>query len=452
MNGSNSLTIESPLDAGHLSQLQIWIMVLCGAVALIDGFDTQAIAFVAPHIVNAWRLTPSAFGPVFGAGLLGSFAGALIMGSLGDRIGRKPALLLSVSIFAAGSLITAFVSSVGVLIGMRLVTGFGLGGALPCFIALASEYAPKRRRESLVSLMFCGFPVGAVIGGLVSEGMVALWGWQSVFIAGGLLPIAIAAIFIPVVPESIGHLASRGRFAEIHQILARMGLSASDDLMRASPPVRVTVSKLFAEKRAAGTLLLWTTLFLSLLLTYLLINWIPLVARAVGVNVRAAVIAVSLLNLGAVCGCLVIGWLADHYPPPRVIGCAYVAGAVAIFLIGRSQHSAVLLCATAFFSGILSIGAQMCTVSFCASFYDTTVRSTGVGWAMGIGRFGAIVGPVLGGLLLSAGVDAAALFATAATVSLGAGGVMWVMALTVPNDPEHRGRYERVSSKRRLAD
>lgn len=432
MNGNHSPTIESIVDTGHLSRLQIWIMVLCGAVALIDGFDTQAIAFVAPHIASAWGVAPSAFGPVFGAGLLGSFVGALAMGPLGDRVGRKPALLLSMAIFSVGSLATALVLSIGILAGARLITGFGLGGALPCFIALASEYAPKRRRESLVALMFCGFPVGAVIGGLVSESMVAVWGWPSVFVIGGLLPIAIAAIFIPTVPESIGHLASRGKFDDVRRILARMGLTASEDLMRAPQPGRATVSSLFANRRAAGTLLLWATLFLSLLLTYFLINWIPLVAHTVGANVKAAVIAVSLLNLGAIGGCLVIGRLADRYAPPHVIACAYAAGAIAVFLIGRTQHSAALLCATAFLTGVLSIGAQMCTVSFCASFYDTKLRATGVGWAMGMGRIGAIVGPVLGGLLLGAKVDATVLFATAAAVSLGAAGAMWAMMLAAP--------------------
>lgn len=436
MDANNPFVLEPDIAATRLSPLQGWIIALCGAVALIDGFDTQAIAFVAPHISGAWHIKPAAFGPVFGAGLLGSFIGALVFGPLGDRIGRKPALLLSISIFAAGSLATAWVASLAALVGMRVVTGFGLGGALPCFIALASEYAPRHRRESTVSLMFCGFPVGAVIGGLVSEVMVAAWGWPSLFIVGGLAPVVIGAIFMAVVPESISYLTHHGRLPEAKRILARMGLRQVDEPTGSTSSARAPISTLFTGKRALGTPLLWTTLFLSLLLTYFLINWIPLVARAAGANVGAAVIAVALLNFGAICGCLVIGRLADRYAPPPVIGCAYAVGAIAIVLIGQAQRSGMLLCVTAFFAGMLSIGAQMCTVSFCASFYGTQLRSTGVGWSMGVGRVGAMAGPVLGGVLISSGLEGSMLFLIAGILSLLAGGTTFLMRFALPEKPD----------------
>jgi AAHS family 4-hydroxybenzoate transporter-like MFS transporter len=433
MSGSNNISPESAIDVSRLSHLQIVIMVLCAAIAMIDGFDTQSIAFVAPHIADAWKIPASSFGPVFGAGLLGSFVGALTLGPLGDRIGRKPALLVSVLIFAVGSLLTPLAESIRPLIAMRFGTGLGLGGALPCFISLASEYAPKRIRESLVSLMFCGFPVGAVIGGLLCGKLVSHWGWKSAFIAGGAIPILIMPVFMVLVPESIEYLARRGKRSKVRHILTRIGYSRDwdADVTALSPPVRVSVTSLFADRRASGTLLLWATLFLSLLLTYFLINWIPLVARSTGADIGTAVVAVSMLNLGAVFGCVGIGRFADRFAPPLVIGCAYAAGAAAIFLMGHVQRSGTLLCVTAFLAGMLSIGAQMCTVSFCASFYGAQLRSTGVGWAMGIGRVGAICGPVLGGLFLEAGMGTHALFGTTAVTSLGAAAAMWLMALVI---------------------
>ena len=435
MSSSHHVSPESAIDVGRLSSLQIVIMVLCAAIAMIDGFDTQSIAFVAPHIADAWSIPASSFGPVFGAGLLGSFVGALTLGPLGDRIGRKPGLFISVLIFAVGTLLTPLAGSIHSLAAMRFGTGLGLGGALPCFISLASEYAPKRSRESLVSLMFCGFPVGAVIGGLLCGKLVAQWGWKSAFIAGGALPILIMPVFMAVVPESIEYLARRGKHAEVQRILTRLGNDRDwdVDLTALSPPERISIAGLFADRRALGTLLLWATLFLSLLLTYFLINWIPLVARSTGADVGLAVIAVSMLNLGAVFGCVGIGRLADRFAPPIVIGCAYGGGAVAIFLMGQVQGSGTLLCVTAFVAGMLSIGAQMCTVSFCASFYGTHLRATGVGWAMGIGRVGAICGPVLGGLLLDAGMGTAALFSTTAVASLGAAAAMWLMKFSSPH-------------------
>jgi AAHS family 4-hydroxybenzoate transporter-like MFS transporter len=435
MSSSHHVSPESAIDVSRLSSLQIVIMVLCAAIAMIDGFDTQSIAFVAPHIADAWSIPASSFGPVFGAGLLGSFVGALTLGPLGDRIGRKPGLFISVLIFAVGTLLTPLAGAIHSLVAMRFGTGLGLGGALPCFISLASEYAPKRSRESLVSLMFCGFPVGAVIGGLLCGKLVAQWGWKSAFIAGGALPILIMPVFMAVVPESIEYLARRGKHAKVQRILTRHGNERDwdVDLTALSPPERISIAGLFADRRALGTLLLWATLFLSLLLTYFLINWIPLVARSTGADVGLAVIAVSMLNLGAVFGCVGIGRLADRFAPPIVIGCAYGGGAVAIFLMGQVQGSGTLLCVTAFVAGMLSIGAQMCTVSFCASFYGTQLRATGVGWAMGIGRVGAICGPVLGGLLLDAGMGTAALFSTTAVASLGAAAAMWLMKFSSPH-------------------
>ncbi|MBB4512592.1 MFS transporter [Paraburkholderia fungorum] len=404
----------------RLSGLQLRIILLCAAVTLVDGFDTQSIAFVAPHIVDVWRVSPVLFAPVFAAGLLASFIGALVLGPMGDRVGRKPALVISLAIFAAGSLGTAFSDSIASLIAMRLVTGLGLGGALPCSITLASEHAPAERRESLVSLMFCGFPLGAVLGGLSSEAMVALWGWKSVFIVGGLLPIVLGALFVPLVPESASFLASRGSSAPGNASAGRTAPSSR----------AVTVHLLFTEGRAVGTLLLWTTLFLSLLLTYFLISWIPLIARASGANVRAGVIAVSLLNLGAVCGSIPLGRLGDRYSPWRVIRAGFAAGAVPIFFIGLGQHSPVLLCVATFVAGMLSIGAQMCTVSYAAALYSTQLRGTGVGWAMGIGRLGAIAGPMLGGLLVNVSMNPPILFAFAAGASLAAGGSMWALGTT----------------------
>lgn len=407
----------------RLSSLQLRVILLCAAITLVDGFDTQSIAFVAPHIVDAWRVSPVLFAPVFAAGLLASFIGALVLGPMGDRVGRKPALVISLAIFAAGSLGTALSNSIASLIAMRLVTGLGLGGALPCAITLASEHAPAERRESLVSLMFCGFPLGAVLGGLSSEAMVALWGWKSVFIAGGLLPVVLGALFVPLVPESASYLASRRSSAP-----GSASAAGTRHAPRSSRPA--AVHQLFTEGRASGTLLLWTTLFLSLLLTYFLISWIPLIARVSGTNARVGVLAVTLLNLGAVCGSIPLGRLGDRYRPWRVIRAGFATGAIAIFCIGLGQHSPVQLCVAAFVAGMLSIGAQMCTVSYAATLYSTQLRGTGVGWAMGIGRLGAIVGPMLGGLFVHVSMNPPVLFAFAAGVSLAAGGSMWALGTT----------------------
>src|SRR3981081_3750755 len=179
--GHEKLSLEAIVDSSPLGSGQIMIIVICALVAVVDGFDTQSIALVAPAIAAAWHVAPSRFGVVFGAGLFGSLVGALVFGICGDRFGRRPALLAAVAVFTATTSITPFTSSLPGLAIVRLVTGFGLGRALPSLISLTAEYAPAKLRGTLVALMFCGFPLGAVIGGIVSAGIIPAIGWASVF-------------------------------------------------------------------------------------------------------------------------------------------------------------------------------------------------------------------------------------------------------------------------------
>jgi AAHS family 4-hydroxybenzoate transporter-like MFS transporter len=413
--------LESIIDGSRLSGFQLTIIALCALVAMMDGFDTQSIAFVAPEIAAAWHVAPASFGPVFGIGLFGGLLGAMSFGVASDRFGRKPLLLLAVLIFAGGSLVTPFVDSVGGLIVCRFVTGIGLGGALPSIISITSEYAPKPVRATIVGLMFCGFPLGAVIGGIASAKLIPAFGWTSVFLVGGAVPLILLPFFMAIVPESVRFLATRQRTAAIARILHRMGRAAEwNGALGAAPATeRSPVAGLFREGRALGTILLWITLFLSLLLSYFLVNWIPIVARQTGMAIESAVLAVAMLNLGAIVGCFVIGRLADRRGPAIVIGIAFACGAVAIAMIGQVGQSSALLLAITFVAGFFSIGAQLCTVAFVAASYETFLRATGVGWSMGVGRVGAIVGPVLGGLLLGAGVATPTLFIVTGVASFG---------------------------------
>ncbi|HEY2036432.1 MAG TPA: MFS transporter [Steroidobacteraceae bacterium] len=419
-----TVSLESIVDAAGLSPRQALLIVLCSLVVMIDGFNTQSIAFAAPAIVAAWRVPPTSFGVVFAAGLLGGLIGALAFGILADRLGRKPSLVAAVLLFATVNLLAPLTTSVEALTVVRLVSGFGLGGALPITISLTSEYAPARMRTTLVALMFCGFPLGAVLGGMGAAKLIPALGWASVFYAGGLIPIALLPFVIGWIPESVRFLSLRQARGRIEQVLRRMRWLElwNGQLMPAARPARSRVASLFAEGRAAATLLLWITLFLSLLLTYFLINWIPLIARSAGYDMTSAMLGVAALNLGAIIGCLVIGRLADRYGRlTRLLGLAFMLGAVAIGLIGASGHSSVWLLAAAFLSGACSIGAQMCTVVYCAEFYETALRSTGVGWAIGIGRIGSIVGPAMGGILIAAGLASSTLFVLIGAMSVGSG-------------------------------
>ncbi len=414
------------LDAGGLGRGQVAVVVLCALVAMVDGFDTQSIALVAPDIAADWGTPAAAFGVVFGVGLFGGLAGAIFFGFTGDRYGRKPTLLVAMAVFAACSLLTPLVTSLTALGLLRLVTGFGLGGALPCVIAITAEYTPARMRSTVVGLMFCGFPLGAVAGGLASARLIPAFGWGSVFLVGGVVPILLFPLLWARLPESARFLALKGDEDPLRAVLGRLGIHGAVE--HEPEETRPSVARLFTERRAGGTLLLWATLFLSLLLTYLLTNWIPLLARQSGIDAASAIFGVVALNLGAVLGCLVIGRLADRSRPTVVIGSAFALGAVAVAAIGHAGGSAGTLMVAAFLAGALSVGAQMCTVALCAGFYETSVRATGIGWAVGIGRIGGIAGPLLGGLLVTLGAGPPELFLVTGATSLGAALAVFALA------------------------
>ena len=268
MPTTSAVNISDVIDEAPIGSLQILTMVLCGLVAILDGFDTQAIAFVAPVIAKQWNVDTSAFGPVFGSGLLGLMFGALIFGPIADRFGRRAVIIWSTVIFGIFAIATVTVDSIYTLIAMRFLTGIGLGGAMPNIIALTSEYAPARRRATLVTLMFCGFPLGAVLGGLVSAPLMQRFGWQSVFYLGGFLPLVLAPVLWTFLPESIRFLVSSGAKKEqLDRTLLGLYRGRPEQIqtnlvLRDDDPSRsALVTRLFKEGQAPGTTFLWIIFF-----------------------------------------------------------------------------------------------------------------------------------------------------------------------------------------------
>jgi AAHS family 4-hydroxybenzoate transporter-like MFS transporter len=421
--------LDRALNSTKVTAFQSTIIGLCALTAMIDGMDTQAIGMVAPAIASDWHVPAASFGPVFGSSLFSGLIGALLVGQAGDRFGRKPVLIFSVFVFALGSLATPFTHSILALLIVRLVTGFGLGGALPIIISITSEFSPKRLRLNIVALMYCGFPFGSVLGGVLAAQLIPKFGWPSIFYIGGVVPLILIPTFALIMPESISFLASRGKRDEVEALSQRLGLQAEDlPNVHGDPPSRATIRRLFAQGRAIGTLFLWTTLFLSLLLTVFLVNWLPLVTHQAGLGVKSAVLGVAALNLGGIVGCFLIGWISKHFRSIVPIAVAYALGGAAIGLIGLVVQSGPTLLAVCFVAGILTVGSQMCAVSLSASYYDAALRSTGVGWALGIGRIGAIIGPVIGGVLIAQHVATPTLFLIAGAVSLGASAAVFGIA------------------------
>jgi AAHS family 4-hydroxybenzoate transporter-like MFS transporter len=421
--GTPAIDLVDFIDREPVGGFQIRLLLTCAGVLFLDGFDTQAIGYVAPALAKEWGLTKGALGPVFSAGLFGLMIGALVFGPLADRVGRKKIIIFSTAAFGLGALATALVQDLNSLLVIRFLTGLGLGGAMPNTVAMTSEYNPQRRRATMVMIMFCGFSIGAALGGFLAADLIPRFGWRSVFIVGGIAPLLLLPVLVWRLPESVRFLATAGRAPErVAELLKRISphsAFAPDArfVVHEAHLAGIPVAHLFREGRTAATLLLWVVFFMSLLDIYFLANWLPTVLNDLGASVSEAVMIGSLLQVGGVVGTLALGSVIDRFSF-RALALVYFGAVFAVGAIGQLSHSAALVSIAIFAAGFCVVGGQIAANALAAAFYPTSVRSSGVGWALGIGRIGSIIGPLVGGMLLAAKWSTSAVFMTAAAAAL----------------------------------
>ena len=404
---TRGLTVAEIIDQQPLSRFQIMTIGLCALVMVLDGFDTQCIGFLVPSIAETFHLPLKAFTPVFAWALIGFMTASMIMGPVADRWGRKWPVVISTLIFAIFATLTGRASSFHEVVIFRGLTGLGLGGAMPNVVALTSEYAPKRLQRVFVSTLFFGMPLGALLGGLAASAMIPAWGWRSVFYLGGILPLLVAMVLIMALPESVQYLAVRGGDErKIAAIMARVapGLADTPATSMIAPDRRhegLPVKYLFAEGRGFGTILLWVPFFMNLLMIYFIVSWLPALLRQAQMPVSAGVKAISMFSLAGIIGSLAQGRLMNRYGAYAVMVSEFLVSTLLIGSLAFAAGSLSFIMAVTFVLGFTIQGAQGGLNALAASFYPTAMRSTGVGWALGIGRVGSIVGPVLGGIMLS---------------------------------------------------
>jgi MFS transporter, AAHS family, 4-hydroxybenzoate transporter len=401
------LNVGALMDDRQLSRFQLQVFALCGLIMLLDGFDALCMGFLAPAIAEDLGIPLQRFGPVFAASLFGLMVASMGCGPIADRWGRKWVIVVSTLTFGSFSLLTARASSLEELVVWRFLTGLGLGGAMTNIVALASEYMPKSRQLSLVTALFMGMPLGALVGSLLSSLMIPLWGWRSVLLLGGFLPLVVAMIAIKRLPESLKFLVlKRGDSRAIPQILQRIApeLSGTTVTLTAANDDQTgeySIKQLFTEGRAAGTVLLWIPFFMNLLIIYFIVSWLPGLLRQLGMPVSAGVLAVSVYSIGGIIGNLLQGRLMSNGRADWVLSIEFGTSAVLIAFLAFAGDSLALTLAVTMVLGICVNGAQAGLNGIAAGFYPTSIRATGVGWASGIGRIGSIIGPTVGGALLS---------------------------------------------------
>ena len=415
MEGVRQLRVSDVVNASRISSIQILVFVLCFLMVAFDGFDTAVIGFLAPAISRDWNIAPQSLSLLFGAGMLGAVAGSAFLGPIADAFGRTRTLLLASAMFGALTIGASVASDFTTLAAMRFLAGVGLGGVLPCAIALTSEYSPDQRRASLVTAMFCGFTLGSASGGMVAAWMVPTYGWRAVLVAGGAAPLVIALLGWAVLPESLNYLVLKNlRLQEVRKTLARIApILPMAEWMPApeSAPGGFSVRALFGARPVVGTLLLWVTAFMGLMVVYLLSNWMPLLLTQRGYSLSHASLITAMFQVGGTTGAIFVGLMMDRFKPNRVIAIASILAGVFVIAIGLLAHLPVAVAVAIFCAGFCIPGAQVGASAYAAAWYPTQVRATGISWMSGMGKVGSMLGSVSGGGMLALGFGMAAILA-----------------------------------------
>ncbi|MEE7530860.1 aromatic acid/H+ symport family MFS transporter [Klebsiella huaxiensis] len=432
------LELQTLLNAVPVGARQWRVIICCFLVVMLDGFDTAAIGFIAPDIRSHWQLTAGDLAPLFGAGLLGLTAGALLCGPLSDRFGRKRVIEFCVALFGLFSLLSAFSPDLETLVILRFLTGLGLGGAMPNTITMTSEYLPARRRGALVTLMFCGFTLGSALGGVVSAQLVPLIGWHGILVLGGVLPLMLAVALVPLLPESprwqIRRQLPQAVIARtVGAITGERYNDAHFWLDEPAAGAKGSIRQLFAGRQLPITLMLWVVFFMSLLIIYLLSSWMPTLLNHRGIDLQHASWVTAAFQIGGTFGALLLGVLMDRFNPYRVLALSYGLGAVCIVMIGLSENGLWLMALAIFGTGIGISGSQVGLNALTATLYPTQSRATGVSWSNAVGRCGAIVGSLSGGMMMAMNFSFDTLFFVIAVPAVVSAVMLILLTLAVRN-------------------
>ena len=429
METAGTVDTDALINANKIGATQILVGVLGGCALLVEGFDTSVIGYIAPQITRLWHVPNSTLGTILTADMVGLLLGYLFVSPLSARLGHKRMVVFCTAAFGALTFLTISSTDVAMLIGFRFLTGIGVGGAMPSAVALTGEYFPERMRSTSITLIYIGFSLGQIAAGVVANLLLEPFGWRAVLAVGGIGTLVLAGLFVAVLPESLEYLINRGNGRpRAVRILARLApslaISGATRLIAGQQGGRkVTVGQLLEDGRALGTGFIWVGMFMNLMIYFFLQKWLTSLLVQVGLPQATAITATTVGLAGGIVAAFIIGPLMDRFGPYMVVSGLFAVSAVSVVVMAQvlSSPEPLVIIAVSLFVGFCLSGGQKANNALTVHFYPTALRGTGLGWSLGIGRIGGVLGPFAAGLLLTAGWTPADLFyAAAAPMLIGA--------------------------------
>ena len=402
---NQKININTLVDEAKFTPFHWGVLIWCLLIIIFDGYDLVIYGVALPLLMQEWSLSAVQAGLLASTALFGMMFGAMCFGTLSDKIGRKKTIMICVGIFSGFTFCGAFASTPVEFGILRFLAGLGIGGVMPNVVALMTEYAPKRIRSTLVALMFSGYAIGGMASALLGAWLVPVYGWKIMFYIA-IIPCLALPLIWKFLPESLMYLTSKHQTDTTRTIVSKIApeqVLTTDTqfvLNEVSEEDNAPLKALFQQGRSFSTFMFWIAFFMCLLMVYALGSWLPKLMIQAGYSLGASMIFLFALNIGGMVGAIGGGALADRFHIKKVLSIMFMCGALALILLGLNSPQMVLYTLIAV-AGAATIGSQILLYTFVAQYYPTTVRSTGMGWASGIGRIGAIVGPVLTGALLT---------------------------------------------------
>ena len=391
-------------DEARFNRFHGLVLFWCALIIVFDGYDLAVAGIALPSIMKEMGVDPTQAGFMVSSALFGMMFGAIFLGTIADKIGRRWAIAICIGLFSVFTAAAGFTHDPVAFSAMRFLAGLGIGGVMPNVVAQMTEYSPRKIRTTMTTLMFSGYSVGGMLAALLGKGLIETYGWQSVFIAAGL-PVLLIPFIMKSMPESMPFLIKENRLDELKKIVMRMEPSyAAHSTDRFALPNEdradsAPIHHLFHEGRGFSTVMFWIAFFMCLFMVYALSSWLTKLMASAGYSLGSALTFVLVLNFGAIFGAVGGGWLADRFHIKYVLVGMYALAAVSITLLGYPVSTEVLFLLVGL-AGASTIGTQIVTYAYVGQFYPMAVRSTGIGWASGVGRSGAILAPIVIGTLV----------------------------------------------------